>query len=488
MIDSAVFKASRDAARAKLDAEVARDSFGYFIDIANEWETYRSPEEMLNYMGIHKTHEAQFPEIAMDLGPLSDEEVAWARRYVEFFNRLARMVATTGYRPEFQFDLAETAFDWRNVRSFIDLPARILDFGAGSGRQCVSAFLHNSDNIYAAVDATLAAYTLQNLVFSFMDAMLPEAKFIDYLDLETARLPYPDISNASAGDRFHIPGWFEADPLPARFFDVILACHVHNELSKWDFMRLMNAVVKGLSDDGIFYVRSELGVRFPKNYFDTLDMHAIDMVTLLREHDIVPVFCKYECAFQTTVFARKGSSHYEKAMASEIRETDFTEIENSTEMSIRAGQHFTTRNMEWAGKTGKRTAILGHGFDIYFKLIEPGLDLIPDKLIFTEAEAMASDKAFKRKVKDFLPDVILATGSDFFAAARNAVEATGIDYAITVHHIMPTCFTLREFQKQPAPILAGQEIRYIGDIEKILRIEDDSRHLVGSEIFGRSLA
>ena len=487
MIDPTVFKASREAARAKLDPDVARESFGYFIDIANEWETYRSPEEMINYMGIHKTHEAQFTEIAMDLGACAEDEVEWAKRFIEFYNRLARIVSTTGYRPEFQFDLAETAFDWRMVRKYIELPARILDFGAGSGRQCVSSFLHNPNNIYTAIDATLAAYTLQNLVFSFMDAMLPEANFTDLLDLEAAGLPYPDISKANAGERFHVPAWFEADPLPARFYDVIMACHVHNELSGSDFMRLINAVTKGLADDGFFYVRSELGVPFPKNYFDVLDMHAIDVITLLKGHDIVPIYCKYECSFQTTVFARKGSTHYEDAVASQARETDFVDIENSNEMSVRAGQHFTVRNVEWLGETGKKVAILGQGHDIYSKLVEPRLDLIADKLVFTEAEAMNADEDFRQKIKDFQPDVILAVGSDFFGASRNAVEATSRDYAITVHHAMPTCFTFRELQKQPAPFLDGREIRNIGDIEKSLGIEEVSHELVASQIFGLPL-
>jgi SAM-dependent methyltransferase len=480
MIDPNIFKASREAARTKLPQENAQESFGYFIDIANQWETYRSPEEMVNYMGIHKTHEAQFPEIAMDLGPFSAKEKEWARRYLEFFNRLACIITTTDYRPEFQFDLAETAFDWRIIRKFVDLPARILDYGAGSGRQCVSAFLYNANSIYTAVDSTLAAYTLQNLNFSVMDSMLPQASFVDLLDFETAGMPFPDISKAQPGTRVHVPAWFEADPLPERFFDVVLACHVHNELSGSDFRRLINAVLKSMADDGIFYVRSELGVPFPKNYFDVLDMHAIDIVKLLYEHDIVPVYCKYECAFQTTVFARKGSTHHKRAIELEGRETDFLDLKNSLDMTVRAGRHFTIRNIEWIVRERKKTLLLGRGHDIYMKLVEPRSDAITEKLVISQEEAMAPTDATRARIKEFQPNVIVAVGDDFFGMSRMAQEASGIDYAITVHHVMPTCFTFHDLQKQPAPFLSGKEVRYIGDIEKAY---GETPH-VGEDFFG----
>ena len=63
MIDQQVFKASREAARFNISPEEARNSFSYYIDIPNNWETYLCPEELINYFGIHRTHSHQFEEI-----------------------------------------------------------------------------------------------------------------------------------------------------------------------------------------------------------------------------------------------------------------------------------------------------------------------------------------------------------------------------------------------------------------------------------------
>ena len=63
---------------------------------------------------------------------------------------------------------------------------------------------------------------------------------------------------------------------------LILACHVHNELSGPDFMRLMRIVEKGLADEGIFYLRSEVSVIDPYD-FDAVDLHAIDPIKLLAK-------------------------------------------------------------------------------------------------------------------------------------------------------------------------------------------------------------
>ncbi len=67
MIDSQIFRTSRETARCKIPVKEARNSFGYYIDIPNGWETYRSPEELIGFLGIHNTHAAHFLEIIEDL-------------------------------------------------------------------------------------------------------------------------------------------------------------------------------------------------------------------------------------------------------------------------------------------------------------------------------------------------------------------------------------------------------------------------------------
>jgi hypothetical protein len=489
MIDANVLKVSRDAARAKLDERVASESFGYFIDVANAWETYRSPEELLYYFGIHKTHESQYLQILNDFGCYTSSEREWAVRYVEFYDRLGRMVSTTGTRHELQFDLAETAFDWRTVLKFKSLPARILDFGAGGGRQCVSAFLRHPDNIYTAVDSVLASYVVQNLVYSFMDALRPAARFVDLLDFETAGLPWLSIERAEPGTLFHVPGWFEKDPLPSRFYDIIMACHVHNELSGSDFLRLMSAVDKCLADEGIFYVRSELGVRHPKNYFDAIDMHAIDIVNWLAERSIVPVYCTYTCAFQTTVFARERSSHHKMAQVSTAREHQFHELRVSLDMSIRAGQHFVLRTLDWIAQHDKRALLLGSDTDIFAKLVDPNVHKIRNRLVFKEADAHRADAKFLEKVRAFDPEVIVAVSSSnsFFPMAEKAKAAVGKPYAVTTHHIMPVCFVFREMQTVQDPLLSTGSLCSMADVADRLGSDASRAFLDGHRLFGEPL-
>ncbi len=245
MIDPEVFQTSRELARSKMPAEEARNSFGYYIDIPNDWESYKCPEELIRFLGIHSTHIYMFNELIEDLGPLADNEREWAKRYVVFCEKVTRLLCTNGASVDLRYDIAETLSDWRTILNYVKLPCHILEYGAGCGRQGISAFLRNPNNTYTAIDSTLAAYTLQNLMFSHADTLGPELTFFDFLDFETAGLAFPQINNAKPGSFFHVPAWLAEDNIPENFYDLIIAAHVHNELSKSDFLRLIKVIDKG---------------------------------------------------------------------------------------------------------------------------------------------------------------------------------------------------------------------------------------------------
>ena len=484
MISSENFRVSRDAARALLDPAVARDSFGYHIDFANAWETYRNPEEMLIYLGIHKTHEGQFPELLTELGPLSVDELDWARRYLEFFDRIGRLISTTALRPELQFDIAETAFDWRVVQQFVNLPARILDYGAGCGRQCVSAFLKNPNVVYTAIDSTLAAYTIQNLVFSFINALRTDRGFTDFLDVQVAGEQYPDISLASAGSIFHFPAWFDHAYLPERFYDLMFACHVHGELSREDFKRLVAVAGRCLATDGVLYVRSELAIPFPKGYFESLDLHGQDIVVALAEHGIVPVYCTYQCAFQTTVFARVNSTHYHRARLSSAPECRFLDLPRAIDTTVLAGRHYVQRQLEWIVERDSRVVLSGRGFDMFESLVTPYLDRIGNKLVLDYgADPLSPELAAQIKVFD--PEVVLAAAPDFFSVAEKIRFVADRPFAITVHHVMPMCFSFRKFPGKHEPGLL-RPIYVSGDLDRN-RGGDVHVFLDGSSLLARTL-
>lgn len=501
MIHERVFRVSRQAARLKLDPALARESFGYHIDVNAGWESHRMMEDLLYIIGIHQTHEPEYPHIINDLGTLTPAEYDWAKRFLRFYDRVQGLLTTNRHRVRLHFDIAETIVDWRYILKFVELPARILDFGAGGGRQCVSSFLRHPENIYTAVDTTLAGYTIQNLVFSLMDVLGAQARFIDFLDVETAGYanaeggpqlgPPPSIADAPPGSRFHVPAWFEGKPLPSRFFDLIIACHVHNELSTPDFMRLMNIVDRCLADEGVFYVRSELsvevpGVRSRLNYMDVLDFHGMDPVAVLATKNIAPIYSVYTSAFQTTVFARIGSKRYNEAQDSTHRDRQFTDVRTNWEASLRAGTNYTLGVLEWLGESERRIAFCGSGGDTYERLVAPHVEQVHSHIVFSEDESMSGGDQFSRALAEFNPDVVVCCSENWnlYPIETNVRTALGGEFKIRLQQNTPIAFLLRDWQRPLDPILTT-DIRVPGQIEKILGEPPPSSTGPGFGLFDR---
>lgn len=446
MIDAQVFRTSREVARCKIPPDAAKNSFGYYIDIPNGWESYRTPEELVGFLGIHTTHAAQYLEIIEDIGPLTEEERDWARRYVEFYTGIAKLLCSTGAVVEFKHDIAETVFDWRIILKFAKMPCKVLDYGAGCARQGTSSFLRNKDNVYVAVDSTLAAYTLQNLVLSGITVSDRDAKFGDFLDFEAAGKPLPDISKAERNTRFHVPAWLAEANVPEKFFDVMIAVHVHNELSGPDFLRLVNVFSKGLADDGIIYVRSELTAFDTKDYFDAVDLHGLDIIEIFRDKGIVPVFCKYESAFLTTVFARVGSAHHKNALASKAPENSFTDVSKGTEASAKAAAHFVERTAQSVAALGRRTALVGKDTQFFDQFISPAVGRIGVKEIFSENAFLGDNKEdTKKRLADFRPEVIIVASQQLYAIeAELRAMIPDTPFPLRRHYWYPVSFLYKE--------------------------------------------
>ncbi|NLW87046.1 MAG: hypothetical protein GXY38_09255 [Planctomycetes bacterium] len=390
MIDSEVFRTSRSAARELLSPSEAANSFGYWIDIPDDWESYQSPEDLVAFLGIHLTHQAKFNEIIEDIGPLTDRELDWAKRYTALYDRIARLLCTTGARVDLKHDIAETIVDWRVIERFAQQPCRLLDFGAGGCRQGACAYLRHPGNIYTAIDATLAAYTLQNLIMSYIDTYSDRPGFFDLLDFEKARKTMPNIANARPGDRFHVPTWMADDRIPAGFYDVMIAAHVHGELSGSDFMRLIRVVEKSLSPDGIFYVRSELTWGDTRDFCDSTDLHGIPLPEQLRSRGIYPVWCAYTCGYLTTVFARKGSKYWKAAKESKDPDNQFINLTSAGEISELAGRNHIHRCAAELQAAGQRTLFIKSQTSEEWSFIEPMVERkgLADFRIINEADIL----------------------------------------------------------------------------------------------------
>jgi len=462
MIDKAIFQTSRDVARMRLPEAEARNSFGYYIDIPNNWESYRSPEELIGWFGIHVTHIAQFPELTQNLGALTPEEISWARRYTAFFDIASQMLATTGVRCDLRYDIAETLTDWRRILKFKQLPARILDFGAGCARQGVSAFLRDPGNVYVAVDGTLAAYTLQNFVFALIDTATGGRGSFDLLDFEAAQAQPPRIGEARPGSRFHVPVWLIEDQVPSRFFDVVLASHVLFELSGYDFMRLIHCIDRGLADDGIVYVRGELNAVDPRDFFDAIDLHSYEIVPLLRQRGIVPIHCEHD-TYLTTVFAREGSAPHRAARAR--GERDLTAAQSGRDLVLDAGRSFVLAKLQQFAADGWRAVAIGDEGETFFEeLVRPALPKLAAAQVLSAAAMTAGDADQRRKIREFDADVVIICSHDGVRIQALVQDMLGREqFPLQLHYSYPIFFLIRDRRVRREAIF-DQPIRTAADI------------------------
>ena len=111
---------------------------------------------------------------------------------------------------------------------------------------------------YIGIDASLNGYIVQNQLYNTF-SMLNDYKFYDLLDFQSSNINIDKKIFSENKTIIHFPAWTNYDFIPNNSIDLILACHVHNELSRSDFLRLMQLVEK-IKSKWYFYVRSELGI------------------------------------------------------------------------------------------------------------------------------------------------------------------------------------------------------------------------------------
>lgn len=320
MIIPEIFLQLREKAIDKLNEETKYDSFGYHIDVVDAWESIFNSTELLSYLSIHSTHSAKYSELSFHMKDHLNEISNQISNHFNTLNSTSRMINTTNKgelvnktrsSPNYKYDLLEMGADWLFLKKYCKNLKTVIDFGAGCGRQIIGCHTHmkNLKN-YVAIDASLNGYIIQNILYGTF-ALLNDYKFFDLLDYESSNL---DIINSKLFHTnksiIHFPAWHDYDLIDVKSVDLILACHVHNELSKSDFLRLMSLVDNKLSNDGIFYIRSELGIWSDSNYEDKVKYHSIDPVEYLKNRDIHIVETEYFGGFMTTVFARSTSKFY----------------------------------------------------------------------------------------------------------------------------------------------------------------------------------
>ena len=120
---------------------------------------------------------------------------------------------------------------------------KILDFGAGYGRNLNIYSKTKNNLVYVAVDAMPKQYLLQKKYFEQFNI-----KIFEYFD---------DCQNFNISNKagiYHIPSW-RLDLLPQDFFDRILAINVLTEIDTKFFYQVIKKIHYSLKDFGSFYIR-----------------------------------------------------------------------------------------------------------------------------------------------------------------------------------------------------------------------------------------
>jgi SAM-dependent methyltransferase len=128
---------------------------------------------------------------------------------------------------------------------------KVLDFGAGYGRQAALWGSTEPDRQYVAMDATPNAYCLQHLYFS--QTGLP---FREYWDTENL-----DIQ-AELGKIVHLPTW-RYDLLPDNHFDLVMCVQVLPELSSKLVREMIAQFRRVLKPGGMLYLRDNAEIWKP---------------------------------------------------------------------------------------------------------------------------------------------------------------------------------------------------------------------------------
>ncbi|MCD4781587.1 MAG: class I SAM-dependent methyltransferase [Candidatus Omnitrophica bacterium] len=120
---------------------------------------------------------------------------------------------------------------------------RILDFGAGHGRQANIWMQKHEDITYVGMDAIPLSYCLQHFYYNHMSC-----SFYDYV-ISPEKITHPFGKGI-----YHIPTW-RADLLPDSFFDMVICVHVLQELNSKLVNHMIKVFKRILKPGGAIYIQ-----------------------------------------------------------------------------------------------------------------------------------------------------------------------------------------------------------------------------------------
>ncbi len=203
------------------------------------------------------------------------------RPLIERSTRLDRRVVKT-HKFDFSFEKYEDGVARNNAQDYIMANAypmagpthsrKILDFGAGSGRQA-NLWSQQEDEglVFISVDGIPKPYCLQHFYYSNIDR-----PFYDYV-VDDSNFPL----NSQSRGIYHLPTW-RFDLIPDNYLDKIIAVQVLPELSDLLMKYICDQFRRILKPSGILYIRDHKDLWKP--------VHQLDIDRYLSENGFTKEF------------------------------------------------------------------------------------------------------------------------------------------------------------------------------------------------------
>jgi len=231
-----------------------------------DYAIYKSPQDLIRWFEWFRPEECAhyLPEERISL--LTDESESHSRRILSPI-----LSGEYKYRHVDEYNAVDFILQSLYPVPPRMRPKRVLDFGAGYGRQ-MNLWSRVADLTYVAVDSVELPYTLQS--FYFTQFSLPVYEYAT------------GHSNVVGGESgiYHIPTW-RTDLLPDAFFDLVICTQVLQEIPASLVDTAIHTFKRCVKPGGAVYVRD--------HGLATQSMHNVDVNAAFCKNGFVLEFCPY---------------------------------------------------------------------------------------------------------------------------------------------------------------------------------------------------
>ena len=305
MIPSDAFSNAKEVARYPFGPS-GKNRFVYWSDVGRQWEKSNDSGKLAALIGGQSAPGSKRRDLKAWLGDLSSTENKLGERFLGFYEKLLPVLTSAPVSVDAEIDWLETLVDLRCLGDRLSSQSRVLDIGPGAGRHMVALALSPELRgvSYVGAEAIGLPYALQNLIGALLYRDQAIGSFKEYLDYHFSRQPF-DAAEGSVGSFMHLPIW-EASRIPEKSIDVVLCCHLLDEVAPDDFMPMIQLIDRVLMPGGVIYARgSQERALLPVRYlYGQGSFHGHDITEALLGIGVVPIESGLITDTLTRVFSR----------------------------------------------------------------------------------------------------------------------------------------------------------------------------------------